>query len=58
MRVNGEGVHGTGELTRKRCINHAMTFDAALPFEGRRYDMNAEMRFAAWPVPGVALVQM
>jgi len=56
--VNGESVHGTGELTRKRCINHAVTFDPALPFESRRYNMNSEMRFAAWPVPGMALMQV
>jgi hypothetical protein len=35
-----------------------MALDPALPFEGRRYDINPEMRLAARPVTRMALMQM
>ena len=47
-----------GKFRGKRRIYHAMTFDPALPFEGGRYDIDPEMRLAARPVAGVALMQM
>jgi hypothetical protein len=35
-----------------------MALDPALPFEGRRYDIDPEMRLAARPVARMALMQM
>jgi hypothetical protein len=35
-----------------------MALDPALPFEGRRYDIDPEMRFAARPVSRMTLMQM
>jgi len=43
---------------RQRCINHAVAFDSALPFEGGRYDIDPEVRLAARPVAGMALMKM
>lgn len=51
-------VHGTSELPRKRRIYHAVTLDPALPLEGLRHNINTEVRLAAWPVAGMALMQM
>ena len=56
--VDRQGVHGAGEFRRQRGVNHPVTFDPALPFEGRRYDIQPEMRLAAGPVAGMALMQM
>ena len=42
----------------KRRIYHAMSLDPALPFEGLRYNIDPEMRLAARPVAGMALMQM
>jgi hypothetical protein len=56
--VNRERVHGTGELARQRCIYHAVTLDAALPFEGLRHNIHAEVRLAARPVARVPLMKM
>jgi hypothetical protein len=35
-----------------------MAIKPALPFERRRYDIDPEMRLAARPVAGMALMQM
>jgi hypothetical protein len=35
-----------------------MALDAALPFEGFRYNINTEVRLAAGTMAGVALMQM
>jgi hypothetical protein len=35
-----------------------MSLDPALPSEGLRYDMHPEMRLAARPVAGMALMQV
>jgi hypothetical protein len=51
-------VHGAGQFRRQRGINHAVAFDPALPFERRRHDIDLEMRLAARPVAGVALMKM
>jgi hypothetical protein len=58
LRVDGERVDGALEFRRKRRIYHTMAFDPALPFEGRRYDIDPEMRLAARPVTRMALMQM
>ena len=44
------------ELGRERFIHHAMTLDPALPSERFRYNINAEMGFAAWAMAGMPLV--
>jgi hypothetical protein len=54
--MNGEGVDAAGKLGRQRRIDHAVTLDPALPPEGLRHDMNAEMGLAARPMAGMALM--
>jgi len=56
--MNRKRVYGTSELPRKRRIYHAVTLDPALPLEGLRHNINTEVRLAAWPVAGMALMQM
>ena len=51
-------MHAAFKLTRQRRIYHAMAFEAALPVEGLRHDIESEMGFAARPVSGMALVVM
>lgn len=51
-------MHAAVEFVRQGLVDHAMAVDPALPFEGPRHDMDAEMRFAAGPVAGMALVQV
>jgi hypothetical protein len=35
-----------------------VTLDPALPLEGLRHNIDTEVRLAAWPVAGMALMQM
>jgi hypothetical protein len=56
--MNRQSVHGTSEFRRQGPINHAVTFNPALPLEDRRHNINPEMRLAARPVAGMALMQM
>ena len=56
--MDRQRVHGAGEFRRQCRVNHAMTFDPALPFEGRRHDIDPEMRFAARMVTRMAFMQM
>ena len=56
--MNGERVDGARQFRGKRRINHAVALDPALPFEGGRHDINPEMRLAAGPMAGMALMQM
>ena len=58
LRMKRQRVHGTCEFRRQRRINHAVAFDPALPFERPRHNINPEMRPAARPVAGMALMQM
>jgi hypothetical protein len=58
LRLDGERMDGALKFRCKRRIYHAMALDPALPFEGRRYDIDPEMRPAAWPVARMALMQM
>jgi hypothetical protein len=51
-------MYGTGELACERGVYHAMTLDPALPLEGLRHNIHSEMRLAARPVAGMALMQM
>jgi hypothetical protein len=45
-----------GQFGGKNLVDHAVTFDPALPTEGFRYDMNPEMTFTARPMPRMAFV--
>src|SRR6478672_4574865 len=58
LRVDRQRVHAAGEFRGERRIYHAVAIDPALPFEGGRHNINAEVRLAARPVAGVALMQM
>ena len=58
LRLDRQRVHGAGEFPRQRRIYHAVAFDPALPLEGRRHNIDPEMRLAARPVAGMALMQM
>jgi hypothetical protein len=58
LRLDGERVNGSPEFRRERRIYHAVAFNPALPFEGRRYNIDSEMRLAARPVARMALMQM
>ena len=51
-------MHGALKFRRQRRIYHAVALDPALPFEGRRHNIHPEMRLAARPVAGMALMQM
>ena len=55
-RVDREGMHAAGQFVRQRRIDHTMPLEPALPAKGFRHDIESEMRLAAWPMPGVALV--
>jgi hypothetical protein len=57
-REDREGVDGAFEFAVKRRIYHAVAIDPALPFEGRRYNIDTEMRLTSRPMAGVALMQM
>jgi len=54
--MDGERVHSARKLRRKRLINHAVTFEAGLPFKSLRYDIDTIMSLPARPVPGMAFV--
>lgn len=58
MDFQRQRVDAAGEFLRQRLMDHAMTFDPALPIEGRRHDIDSEMRFAAGAMPGVPGVKM
>jgi hypothetical protein len=58
VSLDRQGMNGAGKLRSQQRIYHAMTVDPALPFEGFRHDIHSKVRFTAWPVAGVALMQM
>ena len=49
---------GAREFRGQRGVDHAMALDPALPFEGRRHNIDPEMGFAAGPMAAMAFVQM
>ena len=55
--MNGERMDAALELVRQRRVDHTVPFEPALSRKGFRYNIEAEMRLAARPVPGVALMQ-
>lgn len=56
--MDRERMHAAGKFVRQRRIDHAMPLEPALPTKGFRHDIESEMRLAARPVPGMALVPM
>ena len=58
LRMDRQRMHAAGEFRGQRRIYHTMAVDPGLPFEGRRYDIDAKVRLAARPVAGVTLMQM
>ena len=58
LRLDRERVNGAPEFRPQRRVYHAMALDPALPFEGRRYDIDSEMRLAARSVTRMTLMQM
>jgi hypothetical protein len=58
LRSDRQGMDGASEFRSQRCINHAVTLDSGLPFEGGRYDMHSKMRLAARPVASMAFMKM
>ena len=56
--MDRECVHATREFSRKRLINHSVTFEPGLSFECLRHDIHTVVGFPARPVPGVALMLM
>ena len=51
-------MHTAFELVRQCRIDHAVTFEPALPPEGFGYNIEAEVALAPRAVSGVAFVQM
>ena len=58
LGLNRQRVDAAGQFRSQRRIYHAMAIDPALPFEGFGYNINAEVRLAARPMAGMALMQM
>ena len=56
--MDRECVNAAGQFGGQNPVDHAMTFDPALPAERLRYDMNAEMSLAARPMPSMAFMAM
>jgi hypothetical protein len=56
--VDGERMHAAGELGSERRVDHAMAFEPALSAKGFRHNIESEMRLAAGPVSGMALMAM
>jgi hypothetical protein len=54
--MDGERMHATGKFVRQCRIDHAVAFEPALPAEGLRHDIYAEVGLAAGPMPGVTFV--
>lgn len=49
-------MNATSKFRRERRIYHAVALDAALPLEGRRYDIDPEMCLPARPMSGMAFM--
>src|SRR4051794_3463048 len=58
LRPNRQCVHRAGKFRSQRRVYHAVALDPALPLEGRRHSIDPEMRLAARPMAGMALMQM
>jgi hypothetical protein len=56
--MDGERMDPGLEFTRQRRVDHAVAFEPALSPECVRYDIEAEVRLAARPMPGMPRMQM
>jgi hypothetical protein len=56
--MNSKRVDAPLELVGKRRIDHAVAFKPGLSAERPRDDIEPEVRLAAWPMPGMSLVQV
>jgi hypothetical protein len=54
--MDRERMDAAGQFGGKNLVDHAMTFDPALPAEGFRHDMDPEVTFTARPMPGMAFM--
>ncbi len=58
MRSDRQRMNISRKFRRKRRINHAVALYPALPLECLRHNIDPEMRLAARPMAGMALMQM
>jgi len=58
LRLDRQRVHAARQFRGQRRINHAMTLDPALSFEGGRHDIQPEMCLAARLVASMAFMKM
>jgi hypothetical protein len=56
--MNGKGMNTTPKLVGECRVDHAVAFKPGLTVERLRYNIEAEVRLAARPMPGMPLVQM
>ena len=56
--LDRQRMHAARKFRGKRRINHAVTLDPALSFEGGRHNIHSEMCLAAGPVAGMAFMKM
>jgi hypothetical protein len=56
--MNGKRMNAALKLIGECGVDHAVPFKPGLSAERLRYNIKAEVRLAARPMPGVSLVQM
>ena len=56
--MNGERMDAALELVSQRRVDHAVAFEPGLSSERLRYNIEAEVRLAAWAMSGMSFVQM
>ena len=56
--MNGKRMNAPLKLVGECRVDHAVTFKPGLSAERLRYNIQAEVRLAAGPMPGMSLVQM
>jgi hypothetical protein len=56
--MDGKGMNAALEFVGECRVDHAVAFKPGLSAERLRYNIKAEVRLAARPMPGMSLVQM
>jgi len=56
--MNGKRMHAAPELAGECRVDHAVALKPGLSAERPRYNIKAEVRLAARPMPGMPLMQM
>jgi hypothetical protein len=56
--MNGKGMNAALKLVGECRVDHAMAFKPGLSAKRLRYNIEAEVRLAARPMPGMSLVQV